>query len=320
MLELLKKGNKSSGIAALGNAGLAVAKGIAAAISGSGAMFATTIHSIADATNQGFVFFGSALAEKEPTEKFPAGFGRVVNLFVLVAVVVISIMAYETIIKGWHFIQNPSEATHLWLNIGILTLSIMVDGYILWKAMKEIAEESRTEASGFSVIPEAFRHLQYASPPTRLVFYEDIVATSGAFLALISILLAHFTGFLLLDGIGTMLIGILLIGIALKIGYDNTIGLIGVAAPAKIENRIAELILDEPQVVDISEMKVIQVGRQYHVDSYIELTEGLSLEKADDIKIKVQNKILKDPDIDDVTLGILESDDKKSWEERKPSN
>ncbi|SET33806.1 cation diffusion facilitator family transporter [Salinibacillus kushneri] len=316
MLELLKKGNKSSGTAALGNTALAIAKGIAAAISGSGAMFATTIHSIADATNQGFVFFGSALAEKERTERFPAGFGRVVNLFVLIAVIVISIMAYETIVKGWHLIQDPRATTHIWLNTGILLLSIMTDGYVLWKAMKQIAEESLTEATGFTRISAAFRNIQYASPPTRLVFYEDIVATIGALLALISILLAHFTGFLLLDGIGTMLIGILLIGIALKIGYDNTIGLIGVSAPAKIENRIAELILNEPEVVDILEMRVLQEGRQYHVESYIELKKGLTLADADDIKIKVQKKVLEEPDIDDVTLGILESDNQKTWEKK----
>ncbi len=313
MLELLKKGNKSSGTAALGNTGLAIVKGIAAFISGSGAMMATTLHSVADATNQAFVFFGSALAEKEPTKRFPAGFGRVVNLFVLVAVIVVSIMAYETIIHGWELIRHPEESSNLWLNVLILLAAVAVDGGVLIKAMKEIVHESRTEASGFGIVPAAFKNVSYASPPTRLVFYEDIIATAGALIALIAIVVAHLTGFYLLDGVGTMLIGFLLIGIALKIGYENTMGLIGVAAPKMVEDRVARTILSDKDVVDIMQMRILQEGRVYHVETYIELREGLSLADADDIKFRVRDKLLNDYDIGDVTMGIVETDDVKTW-------
>jgi cation diffusion facilitator family transporter len=316
MLSLLKQGNKSSGIAALGNTILAIIKGIAAGISGSGAMFATTIHSIADATNQGFVFFGSALAEKEPTKRFPTGFGRVVNLFVLVAVIVVSIMSYETIIKGWEIIQHPKPSTNLWLNVLILSTAIIIDGLVLIKAMKEINHETRSNAKGFGIAPAAFKNVRYAAPPTRLVFYEDIIATFGALLALIAVVLSHVTGLYYFDGIGTMLIGILLIGIAIKIGYENTIGLIGVAAPQKIEDRIGKIILSDSDVEDIKEMRIVQEGRQYHVEAYIELRKNLSLADADDIKFRVRDKILEDPDIDDVTLGIIETDDYQSWKQK----
>ncbi|MBM7571320.1 cation diffusion facilitator family transporter [Aquibacillus albus] len=311
--QLLKKGNKSSGIAALGNTILAIIKGIAAAVSGSGAMFATTIHSVADATNQGFVFFGSALAEKEPTKRFPTGFGRVVNLFVLVAVIVVSIMAYETIHKGWEIIQHPKESTSLWLNVLILIAAILIDGFILIKAMKEVVKEARVDASGMKIITASFKNVSYAAPPTRLVFYEDIIATFGALLALIFVLLSHLTGLFYLDGIGTILIGLLLIGIALKIGYENTIGLIGVAAPKRIIDRIGKIILDDPDVVDIKDMRVLQEGRQYHVEAYIELIKDLSLAEADDIKFRVQDNVLKDPDIDDATIGIIETDEYQTW-------
>ncbi|MFZ4453922.1 cation diffusion facilitator family transporter [Salibacterium aidingense] len=312
-IKLLKRGNQSSGYAALGNTVLAAIKGIGAAISGSGSMFATTIHSIADATNQGFVYFGSILAKKEPTKRFPAGFGRVINLFVLVAVIVVSIMAYETIRKGWEIIQNPEESSNLWLNIIILLAAVMIDGFVLMKAMKEIVKESDSNASGLKVAAAAFKNVRYAAPPTRLVFYEDIVATFGALVAFIFVILSHATGLYYLDGIGSIMIGLLLIGIALKIGYDNTIGLIGVAAPKKVEHRVANIILHDDDVIDINKMRVLQEGRQYHVESYIELKKGLSLAEADDIKFRVRDKLLKDDDIGDVTLGIIEADEKQNW-------
>jgi cation diffusion facilitator family transporter len=313
LINLLKKGNKSSGIAALGNTVLAIAKGIAAAVSGSGAMFATTLHSAADALNQAFVFFGSALSEKEPTKKFPAGFGRVVNLFVLIAVIVVSIMAYETILKGWHLIQDPHPSTNLLLNIGIMILAILVDGLILIKAMKEIVHETRSEATGFGIVKESFKNVSLAAPPTRLVFYEDLIATSGALLALVSIVLADLTGAYILDGIGTLLIGLLLVVVAFKLGIENTRGLIGVAAPKVVEDRIAEIILSDKDVVDIKELRILQEGRRYHVESYIELKEGFTLADADDIKFRVRDTLMEDPDIGDVTMGILETDHVKTW-------
>ncbi|MBM7619492.1 cation diffusion facilitator family transporter [Bacillus tianshenii] len=315
--QLLKKGNKSSGIAALANTVLAIIKGVAAIYSGSGTMLATTFHSLADATNQGFVFLGSALAEKAPTKRFPTGFGRVVNLFVLIAVIVISIMAYETIIKGWELIVHPKESTNIILNSVILIIAVIIDGLVLIKAAKEIAKETRTESSGGGVLISAFKNVRLASPPTRLVFYEDIIATFGAALALVTIVIAHFTGLYVLDGVGTILIGVLLIGIALKIGYENTIGLIGVSAPKEVETRIVDMILSDKDVVDIKNLRILQEGRKYHVESYIELREGFSLADADDIKFRVRDLLYTDPDIGDVVLGILESDGVITWDKGK---
>ncbi|WP_163526693.1 cation diffusion facilitator family transporter [Halobacillus ihumii] len=311
--KLLKKGNKSSGIAALGNTLLAIIKGIAAAVSGSGAMFATAIHSAADATNQGFVYFGSALAEKEPTKRFPTGFGRVVNLFVLIAVTIITIMAYETILKGWKLIQEPHPSSNIWLNVGILFIAIVVDGYILIKVMKEIGKESRSESEDGNIFTNAFKNVSLAAPPTRLVFYEDIVATAGSAIALIFVVLSHFTGLYFLDGLGTLIIGILLVGIALKIGYENTLGLIGLAAPKIVEERVAEVILNDENVVDINKLRILQEGRDYHVESYIELRKGMTLAEADDIKSQVEEKVLQDESIVDATIGILETNDQKDW-------
>lgn len=313
IIEFFKRGNVSSGIAALGNLVLTVIKGIVAAISGSGAMFAEAIHSGADTLNQGLVFFGSALSEKKPTKRFPTGFGRVVNLFVLIAVIVIAIMAYETILKGWHLTVYPEASGSLWLSMGVLLFSIIVDGSVLIKTLKEINHEAGANRKGFGIVTGAFGNLRYAAPPTRLVFYEDLVATLGSLLAIIAIALSHVTGQFFWDGIGTMLIGLLLIGIALKTGYDNTVGLIGVAAPKLIEERVAKTILSDDDVDDIDKMRIVQEGRLYHVEVYVELRKNLSLSEADDIMLRLEEEILKDAAIGDVTLGIFETDDNPEW-------
>ncbi|MBD3919170.1 cation diffusion facilitator family transporter [Paenibacillus sp. PR3] len=311
---LLKKGNTSSAIAALGNTGIAVIKGVAAATTGSGAMFASTMHSIADAVNQMFVFAGSVLAEKKPTRRFPSGFGRVINIFCMIAVIVVTVMAYETIREGYHLLNHPSAESHgFWLNLVVLLLSIIVDGYVLMKAMKEIVREARIEANGFSFISKAFANVGRAAPPTRLVFYEDLVATTGALLALLAVVVTALTSFTLLDGISTILIGFLMIGVAFKVGYDNMVGLIGVAAPKDVETKVASIIFSNSSVTDINQMRILQEGRYYHVEAIIELQPGLSLAAADDIKYKVRDSLLSDADITDVTLGIIEDNGVRNW-------
>ncbi|MCA1062970.1 cation diffusion facilitator family transporter [Rossellomorea aquimaris] len=312
-LSLVKKGNKSSLFAMVGNGILAIAKGAAYFISGSGAMFASAMHSLADAVNQGFVFVGSVLAEKKPTEKFPTGFGRVINLFCMVAVIVVSIMAYETIREGLHLVKHPADVKGIWLNVSILLLNILIDGVILIKVMKEIGQEARAESTGLHIFSNAFKHVKRASPPTRLVFYEDLVAVTGAALALIAVLVSYFSTFQLLDGIVTIVIGFLMVGVAFRVGYDNMIGLIGVAAPKEVEDRIASVIFEHEAVIDIFKLRITQEGRYYHVESYLELKKGLPLSEADDIKFSIQDKLMKDPDIADVTLGILEDHGNQEW-------
>ncbi|CAM4490806.1 cation diffusion facilitator family transporter [Paenibacillus endophyticus] len=313
LLALIKKGNKSSAIAMIGNAIIAAIKAFAAAFSGSGAMFASAMHSLADAINQGFVFVGSILSEKRPTPRFPTGFGRVINLFCMVAVIVVTIMAYETIHEGWHLFNHPAESEGIWLNIGVLIINLIVDGFILIKAMKEILHEAKVEAHGFKIAPAAFKNVGRSAPATRLVFYEDIVAVTGALLAMIAVIVVYFTTFDRMDGLVTILIGLLMFGVAFRVGYDNMIGLIGVSAPKEVADKVSQIIFSEPLVTDIYQMRILQEGRYYHVEALMELKAGLSLADADDIKFKVRDKLLLDTDITDATLGIIEDDGVKSW-------
>ncbi|WP_047979769.1 cation diffusion facilitator family transporter [Ornithinibacillus contaminans] len=314
-LQLVKKGNTSSGVAALGNAFIAIIKAIAAGISGSGTMFASAMHSFADAVNQSFVFFGSVLSEMKPSKRFPVGFGRVINIFCMVAVIVVTVMAYETIKEGWHLIQHPSEASNFLLNVSILVVSFLVDGFILIKAMKEIKSEANLK-TGENLFVTAFKGASKASPATRLVFYEDLVATLSAVLAIVGIVLAQYFDIVQADGVISIIIGLFMLFVAFRVGYDNMVGLIGVAAPADVENKIGKQLLADEMVIDIYKMRVLQEGRLYHVEVTVELKKGLSLAEADDIKFKLTDHLLREPEIADVVLGIIEDDDVKSWEEK----
>ena len=138
LMLLLKQGNKSAFIAACVNSIIAILKGIAYFMTGNVAMFAETLHSLGDAANQFFVFIGSALSKKAPTERFPEGFGRLVNLVLLGAVLIVGIMSYETIKEGFHHILHPTESTGIVINLTVLLAAVVLESYVLFKAMKEV--------------------------------------------------------------------------------------------------------------------------------------------------------------------------------------
>src|SRR5690625_7013447 len=105
------------------------------------------MHSMADTVNQTFVYIGSILSEMKPTKRFPTGFGRIINIVCMVAVVVVTVMAYETIKSGWNLFITPQASSDFILNIVVLLFSFTVDGYILFKTMHEIVHETKKERS-----------------------------------------------------------------------------------------------------------------------------------------------------------------------------
>lgn len=320
---LIKKGNKSSLIAASGNGVIAAVKFIAALFTGSGAMLASASHTLADTINQGFVYIGSILSEKSPTKRFPTGFGRLINVFCMVAVVVVTVMAFITVEEGIHLMQHPeSEHSGFWINIAVLLLNLLVDGSILVKAMKEITHEAKVHTKGLSFIPAAFKNVGKAAPPTRLVFYEDIVACLGALLALTAVLIVTATGSGFFDGLFTTLIGVLMFGVAFKVGYDNMVGLIGVSAPKDVEERIITIVFKDTRVKDIRSLHITQEGRYYHVEGLLDIQVGMSLADADDIMLRIRDNLLKDSSITKVTISIAEDDGVTSWvhQEREHAN
>jgi len=312
LLTLVKKGNFSSGLATIGNLIISLAKFIVAGISGNGTMFATAMHSMADTVNQGFVYIGSILAEMTPSKRFPIGFGRIINIFCMIAVIVVTVMAYETLKNGWELLLNPKESSNFILNISVLVIAFLIDGYVLLRTMKEIIHEAGVERRS-NLLMDAYKNVKKSAPATKLVFYEDIVATLGALLAIIGIILSQFFGILKADGFVSILIGVLMLLVVFRVGYDNMAGLIGVAAPAVVEKVIAEKLLADSCVVDIYGMRVIQEGRAYHVEVTVELKKGLTLGEADDLKFKLTKMLLREKNITDVVLGIIEDNDKKTW-------
>ncbi|HWK24450.1 MAG TPA: cation diffusion facilitator family transporter [Ureibacillus sp.] len=313
IFKLLKGGNKPSLIAAFVNLFLGIIKGVAFFITGNVAMFAEMMHSLGDAANQFFVFVGSALSKKAPTKRYPNGFGRVVNLVCLGAVLIVAILSYETVKEGWHFLLHPNEESGgILIAIGVLLIGLFLEGFVLHKAAKEILHDAGKDKAGILSIPKSIAYLNRAKPATKLVWMEDLVATSGNLLAILAIVIAYFTGFNALEGLVSMIIGIMMFFVVGKVFLDNARGAIG-ETDEEMYVHIGNLVMEDPNITDIKNLEVVKEGEFLHVDLVAETDPNKSLAYLDDVRDHLTELLLSQKNVTKVTLSFDEEDDITDW-------
>lgn len=315
LLALLKKGSRSALWASIMNAIIAIIKGITFFITGNVAMFAELMHSIGDSANQFFVFIGSALSKKAPTDRFPGGFARLVNLVLLGAVLIVGILAYETIKEGVHHIMAPPVSdSWFWLNMSVLGIAAILESVVLFKAMKEITGDlGGDEIKGFTnIVRESFKNVGNAKPATKLVFLEDLVATGGALIAMLAIVIGTYTSFYQAEGYASVFIGLLLFYVVGRVFLDNAAGVLGVA-DEEMEKKIGELVFVEPYVKDIKTLMVIREGDELHVELKIEFDPDMTVREADGIRDAIEKKILNERGVTEVIIESDVDDQIQSW-------
>lgn len=312
---ILKKGNKSALTAAIVNSIIAIVKGIAFTITGNVAMFAETLHSLGDAANQFFVYIGSALSKKMPTDRYPNGFGRLVNLVLLGAVLIVGIMSFETIKEGYSHIIHPVASTgkSIIINIVVLGFGVILESFVLFKAMKEVIHEVHLEAKGFGIISKSFANLGGSKPATKLVFMEDLVATLGGVIAIIGILLSFFAGWHFAEGVASIIIGIMMFYVVGNVFLDNAKGALS-EADDEMEAVIAQYIFTNPEIRDIRTLFAMKEGEYYHIEMKLEIDTSITVASAIEIKKRIESKIHEMNGITDVIIEFEEDDGVPSWQ------
>lgn len=314
---LLKKGSMSSLSAAIVNFILGFLKLFAFIFTGNIAMFAEMMHSFGDAANQLFVFLGSAFSKRSPNEKFPLGYGRLINLVCLIAVIIVGILSYETIKEGFHHIIHPNDTDgpllFFWINIGVLVIGIVLEGTVLRKAGKEILEEAGESSKGLlTPFTKSYLNISKAKPATKLVFMEDTVAAGGGIIAVLSIIIARLTGLGMLEGIASVIIGIMMFIIVGIIFVENAQGVLGIA-DHESEIHASRIILDEKAVSDIKRLAVIKEGEALHIEALLELNKNFTLKELSDIRKRIILKLLDLSHVEDVNIEFIEDDGQQDW-------
>lgn len=141
---------------------------------------------------------------------------------------------------------------------------------------------------------------------------EDLVATSGNFLAFAAILIAYFTGWGRIEGLVSMIIGAMMFYVVGKVFLDNARGVIG-ETDEEMLNHIAHIVMDDPNIKDIFRLEVIKEGEFLHVELVAEADPHLSLAFLDDVRDHLTEVILSQKGVSKVAILFDEDDGKTNW-------
>ncbi len=257
--------------ALVANAGIAAAKFVAFAFTGSASMLAEGIHSCADTGNQALLLLGSKRARREPTALHPFGFGRERYFWAfVVAVVLFTVGATFAIYEGIEKIRHPHEIESLAWAISVLLVAIVLEAFSFRTALVEASK-----VKGSMTFRQFIRRSR--SPELPVVLLEDLAAQVGLIFALIAVVLASVTDEPVWDGIGTLAIGLLLGVVAIVLAIEMKSMLIGEAASEDQEALIRSTIEDHPAVRRLIHARTLHIGPDdVLVAAKVEFAPGLS--------------------------------------------
>ena len=247
-------GGKAIIAAFLANMGIAIAKFIAWALSGSASMLAEAIHSVADSGNQLLLLLGGRRAKKEADREHPFGYGRERYVYAfVVSIILFSVGGIFSIYEGVDKITHPHELENAWLPLLVLSIAIVLESFSLRTAVKE-SNQVRGKQTWVQFVRRA------KAPELPVVLLEDIAALIGLVFAFIAVGLTVITGNPLFDAIGTLMIGTLLIIVAIVLGIETKSLLVGEGANDDDIEKIERAIMAGPEAERIIHMKTLYLG------------------------------------------------------------
>jgi cation diffusion facilitator family transporter len=258
------------------NLAIAIAKFVAASVTGSASMLAEAVHSVADTGNQALLLLGRHRARRDPNGRHQFGFGRERYFWsFVVAVVLFSLGSLYALGEGLQKLRSPHSLTSYPWTLGVLLLSMVFESFSLRTAMRE--GRSRKKPG------ETWRQFvrRTTVPETAVIILEDSGALAGLLLALIGTTTAEITGVSRFDAIGSLGIGLLLAGIAYTLATEMKSMLIGESAAADDLQRICEVIQGDPATQALDEVRTELLGPD---ELLVVGTVALVAESAEDLE------------------------------------
>ena len=265
---------------------IGVIKSFVAVITSSSAMFSEAVHSFVDSFNQFLLWFGIKQSKKSNPKVYPLGRGKEEYFWTLVvAVLIFTIGGLVSLEHGIEALSHPKKLDNLFISISILSVSILLETYVLVKAVKKLRKNRDTKS-----ILKLLK--QSNDGPLIAIVVEDFAATLGLIFALIGTVLTFFTGNSFYDAASAILIGILLMISGLFLGYEMKHLITGETVDVNITNILQTEINKFEKVNKIVKSNLVSVGAdKYLAIVYVDYIDSLTdldiVELNSEIQIQV---------------------------------
>lgn len=262
-------------LALAANVSIALSKGVAAWVTGSGAMLAEAVHSLADTGNQGLLLLGLSRSRRPPSDEYPLGHGKAIYFWsFIVALLLFSVGGVYALFEGLHKWRHPEPLDRPVWAILVLVFSLLAEGGSLRGCLQEIDRERGTLR-----LFTWFRRTRRSE--LLVVLGEDLAALVGLGLALTAVVLSLLTGNPRWDALGTLLIGGLLVGVAFLIGREVKGLLLGQGVTEDVRREMLSFLDQRDEVAEVFSLITLHMGPDVMVALKVGMNPGL--EKAQEL-------------------------------------
>ena len=240
--------------ALIANLGIAVAKFVAAGISGSSSMLTEGVHSLVDSGNQVLLLHGQRRARKAPDRSHPFGYGRELYFWAfIVAMLIFALGAGVSIYEGWLHYRDPEPLRDPLINYVVLGIAFLLEGGSWFIAMREF--NAKRQGAGWW---ESF--VASKDPAHFTVLFEDSAALLGLIVAAIGVWSSHYFGNPRIDGIASMVIGLILACIAVVLAREAKGLLIGESADPALVQQLRAALEGLPEITSVNHIRTIHTS------------------------------------------------------------
>nr|WP_240188408.1 cation diffusion facilitator family transporter [Nakamurella flavida] len=256
-------------VAFAANVLIAVAKTVAATVTGSSSLLAEAAHSWADAGNEIFLLIADRRSRRPADEDHPLGFGREAYVWSMFAA--LGLFAAGSAVSLTHGItelMDPSPAENFVVGYVVLAVAFVLEGVSFLQSTRQARREAGT------LERDLLEHVLATSDPTlRAVFFEDAAALIGLLVAAAGLAAHQITGSAVPDAIASIVIGLLLGVVALVLINRNRRFLVGEVVDPRVRAASVQAILALPEIARVTYLRLEIVGpRQINLVADVDLT------------------------------------------------
>jgi cation diffusion facilitator family transporter len=231
--------------ALVANLGIAATKFTAALLTGSSAMLSEGIHSLVDTGNQGLLLLGLKRSRRPADEDHPFGHGKEIYFWsLIVAILLFGLGGGMSVYEGILHVTEPVEVTSPVWNYGVLAFAFVFEGASFLIALGELRR--RNPRAGL------LRAIHRSKDPSVfVVVYEDFAALAGLVVAFVGVLLSHLLDLPVLDGVASVVIGLILGAVAVLLAWESKELLLGEAVRPEVVESVRALAAADPDVANL---------------------------------------------------------------------
>ncbi|WP_316848754.1 cation diffusion facilitator family transporter [Pedobacter agri] len=241
----MARANKSIYSALAANLLIAITKFVAGAFTNSSSMIAEGIHSTVDTSNQLLLLYGLKRSVK-PADKYrPFGYGKELYFWsFIVSIMIFGLGGVVSITQGIEHIRHPETLVNPGWNYVVLVLSFVFEGASLIVAIKEF-NKTRNGLPWWKAI------IKSKDPSGFLVLFEDGAAVMGLIIVFVLMVLSHNLNMPFLDGLASVLVGLLLIFVSFILARESRSLLMGEGLSPETQQKLKELIEADKDVITV---------------------------------------------------------------------